>query len=135
MPPGGQALLTFLDQFGLLHAAKHGRGLEASWARHFWRRQCWCLLFRSVRALANDAAPPRKVISEEAARLASAKLYSRILLRASLNGWKYTAAAIENGYKRHFEEMKAELIDQGYTIVPDDADRQPSLTSGRQPLE
>ena len=26
---------------------------------------------------------------------------------------------IENGFKRHLEELKLQLIDQGYTIVPD----------------
>lgn len=60
-----------------------------------------------------------KVISENAVRTASARLYSDILSRACRNGWRYPRPQIENGFKRHFEELKLQLIDQGYTVVPD----------------
>jgi hypothetical protein len=36
-------------------------------------------------------------------------------------GWRYTPTQIENGYRRHFEEFKLQLIDQKYTIVVGDA--------------
>jgi hypothetical protein len=63
----------------------------------------------------NDGKP----ISEDAVRTASARLYSDILARACRNGWRYPRSQIENGFRRHLEEMKLQLVGQGYTIVPD----------------
>jgi hypothetical protein len=60
-----------------------------------------------------------KLISEDAVRTASAELYSDILARACRNGWRYPRSQIENGFKRHLEELKLQLVVQGYTIVPD----------------
>lgn len=60
-----------------------------------------------------------KLISEEAVKAASAELYSNILVRACRNGWRYPRSQIENGFKRHLAELKLQLIDQGYTVVPD----------------
>ena len=60
-----------------------------------------------------------RVVSETAVRDASARLYSDILSRACRKGWRYPRPQIENGFKRHFGELKLQLIDQGYTIVPD----------------
>jgi hypothetical protein len=60
-----------------------------------------------------------KQISEHAVRTASAELYSGILIRACENGWRYTRSQIKNGFKRHLGELKLQLLDQGYTIVPD----------------
>ena len=49
-------------------------------------------------------------ISENEVRGASARLYSDILMRACRNGWRYPRSQIENGFKRHFEETKLQLI-------------------------
>ncbi|MER8388774.1 hypothetical protein NKG60_04990 [Mesorhizobium sp. M1428] len=59
-----------------------------------------------------------KLISEDAMRAVSAELYSDILIRACRNGWRYPRSQIESGFKRHLRELKLQLIDQGYTIVP-----------------
>ena len=60
-----------------------------------------------------------KLISEEAAKAASAELYSDILVRACRNGWRYPRSYIENGFRRHLAELKLQLVDQGYTVIPD----------------
>jgi hypothetical protein len=57
-------------------------------------------------------------ISEDAMRAISAELYSDILIRACRNGWRYPRSQIENGFKRHLGELRLQLVDQGYTIVP-----------------
>lgn len=73
--------------------------------------------------LATDSAFGNKRIYEADVKFASARAYSDLLLQAYEKGWRYTPSAIENGFKRHFEELKLQLIDQGYTIVPGTADR------------
>jgi hypothetical protein len=80
---------------------------------------------------AESSVPPCKPITEEAIRLASNRLYTDILVRASLNGWRFAPDKIKNGYERHFQELRLQFIDQGYTIVPGT----PSLASTRQPSE
>ena len=60
-----------------------------------------------------------KLISEEAVEAASAELYSDILVRACRNGWRYPRSYVENGFRRHLAELKLQLVDQGYTVVPD----------------
>ena len=62
----------------------------------------------------NDAAP----ISDTVVRKISAGLYSDLLVRACRNGWRYSRSQIRNGFKRHFEELKLQLILEGHTIVP-----------------
>ena len=52
-------------------------------------------------------------------RTTSAELYSGILIRACRNGWRYPRSQIESGFNRHLGELKLQLVDQGYTIVPD----------------
>jgi hypothetical protein len=46
------------------------------------------------------------------------RLYADILASAARNGWDYTPDAIVSGSKRHFDEMKLQLIASGYEIVP-----------------
>ena len=79
-----------------------------------------------------------KLISEETVRAASAELYSDILIQACRNGWRYPRSQIENGFKRHFEELKLQLIDQGYTVVPDmtanEADVQRTILGSKSQL-
>ena len=72
-------------------------------------------------ALAGDKSSAPKLISESAARFVSDVTYTALLSQAMAKGWRYTPAQIENGYRRHFEEFKLQLIDQEYTIVVGDA--------------
>ncbi|CAN7670265.1 hypothetical protein [Mesorhizobium sp. LjNodule214] len=51
-------------------------------------------------------------------KIASMRLYADILASAARNGWDYTPDAIVSGSKRHFDEMKFQLIAAGYEIVP-----------------
>lgn len=60
-----------------------------------------------------------KLISEDAVEAASAELYSDILVRACRNGWRYPRSYVENGFRRHLAELKLQLVDQGYIVVPD----------------
>ncbi|MGX5848918.1 hypothetical protein ACWGTO_17750 [Mesorhizobium sp. PL10] len=59
-----------------------------------------------------------KQISEDALRTISAQMYSGILSQECMHGRRYPQSRIENGFKRHFEEMRLRLIADGYTIVP-----------------
>jgi hypothetical protein len=70
---------------------------------------------------AGDKAKARALVSEAAARMVSELTYTELLRQAMSKGWRYTPEQIESGYKRHFEEFKVQLIDQGYTIVVGEA--------------
>jgi len=61
---------------------------------------------------------PYRLISEEAVRTASARLYADILRQECLHGRRYPLSQIKSGFKRHFEEMRLMYINEGYTIVP-----------------
>lgn len=61
---------------------------------------------------------PYKPIAEEAVRTASARLYSDILKQECLQGRRYLRSQIESGFRRHFEETRLTLVQEGYTIVP-----------------
>ena len=61
---------------------------------------------------------PYKPIFEEKVRMASALRYSDILSQECMHGRRYPQSRIENGFKRHFEEMRLQLVASGYTIVP-----------------
>ena len=65
-----------------------------------------------------DDGLPYKPIPEEAVRTASARLYSDILRQACLQGRRYPRSQIERGFKRHFQEMRLMLAEEGYTVVP-----------------
>ncbi|TIP27003.1 MAG: hypothetical protein E5X67_17410 [Mesorhizobium sp.] len=60
---------------------------------------------------------PYKPISEETVRMASALRYSDILSQECMHGRRYPQSKIENGFKRHFEEMRLQLVAEGHTIV------------------
>jgi hypothetical protein len=70
---------------------------------------------------ASDNAGDRKVIFEAAVRLASDDAYMEIVRQAWSKGWRFTPEQIDDGAKRHFEELKLQLIDQGYMILPGEA--------------
>jgi hypothetical protein len=55
---------------------------------------------------------------ESDVKIASMRVYADILAGAARKGWDYTPEAIVSGSKRHFEEMKLQLIAGGYEIVP-----------------
>jgi hypothetical protein len=85
------------------------------------RRSPFVLILLSLSATPSwcgDAGPRSISISEEAVRIASARAYSDLLRQAYRNGRRYTSRAIENGFRRHFEELKLQLLDDGYTITP-----------------
>ena len=72
-------------------------------------------------AQAGDRVKGQKLISEAAARMVSEATYTELLRQALSKGWRYAPEQIESGYRRHFEEFKLQLIDQGYTIVVGEA--------------
>src|SRR5688500_5082861 len=63
----------------------------------------------------------RQVVFEAAVRIASDNAYMEIVRQAWSKGWRFTPEQIEDGAKRHFEELKLQLIDQGYIILPGEA--------------
>ena len=79
------------------------------------------LALAAAPALAGDKSSAPKLISESAARFVSDLTYTELLRQAMAKGWRYTPTQIESGYRRHFEEFKLQLIDQGYTIVVGEA--------------
>jgi len=71
--------------------------------------------------LADEKSATPKLIAESTVRLVSDLTYTELLSQAIAKGWRYTPEQIESGYRRHFEEFKLQLIDQGYTIVVGEA--------------
>jgi hypothetical protein len=71
-------------------------------------------------SMSEDTTSRPKMISEDALRLVSAEAYFALLRRAQANGWRYSLIAIQKGHIRHFEELKLQLLDQGYTIISDE---------------
>jgi hypothetical protein len=77
------------------------------------------LVFSSVPPSSpGDELSPDKVISEDDARIISARLYSIILMKACRSGWRYPLSHVKSGFKRNFDEFKLQLVNNGYTIVP-----------------
>lgn len=73
------------------------------------------LVASAGRCWSNDTS---KQISEDALRLISAQMYSGVLSQECAHGRRYKQSRIENGFKRHLDEMRLQLIADGYTIVP-----------------
>ena len=69
-----------------------------------------------------------KVISENAVRAASAELYSDILSEHAGTGGGILGSQIENGFKRHFEELKLQLIDS--SVCPGEQWLMPAVKRG-----
>jgi hypothetical protein len=67
--------------------------------------------------LSENIAHRQKTISEEEVRILSARLYRNILVTACKNGWRYPRKLVVHGFKRHFQELKLQLSNHGYTIV------------------
>lgn len=70
---------------------------------------------------AGDTASSRKVVYEAAVRAVSDEAYMEIVRQAWSKGLRFTREDIEKGARRHFEEFKLQLIDDGYTILPGEA--------------
>ena len=68
--------------------------------------------------LANEGSPIGKVMSEAEARIISARLYSALLIRVCKNGRRYPLSQVKSGFRRHFNEFKLQLANDGYTVVP-----------------
>lgn len=68
-------------------------------------------------SLSEGTQPGGKLIFEYAVKTISARQYSEILSRACRNGWRYPRSQIESGFRRHFEELKVQLVARGYTIM------------------
>lgn len=76
------------------------------------------MLIASAGECWSEDSLPYKPISEETVRVVSAQMYSDILRRACLQGRRYSSSQIESGFKRQFQETKAMLVQEGYTILP-----------------
>ncbi len=68
-------------------------------------------------AYAGEKIEPRKPISEAEVQIVSDATYTELLRQALNKGWRFAPEQIEKGYRRHFEELKLQLINQGYTIL------------------
>jgi hypothetical protein len=69
-----------------------------------------------------------RALLESDVKIAAMRSYADILALAARNGWNYPPEAIDNGARRHFEEMKVRLSAIGYLIVPAG---QGTLSTGR----
>jgi len=72
-------------------------------------------------ASAEDGAKPARLVSEAEVRLVSDALYTELVRQAFNKGWRFSWDQIERGYRRHFNELKLQLIDKGYVIVVGEA--------------
>ena len=68
-------------------------------------------------ATSDEKKKTARIASEATVRMVSDLIYTELLSEALRKGWRYTPEQIESGYRRHFEEFKLQLIDQGYTVV------------------
>ena len=62
-----------------------------------------------------------KIVFEQAVRAASDAEYREILRQAWSKGLRFTPEQIKRGARRHFEELKLQLIDKGYVILAGEA--------------
>ncbi len=66
----------------------------------------------------SEVDAPRRHITEREVRTISARQYTALLVTACNNGWRYSLKHVESGFKRHFKELKLQLLEDGYAIVP-----------------
>jgi hypothetical protein len=79
------------------------------------------LLALGPAALAADARKPGKAIPESEVRAISDATYGELLRQACRKGYCFTPAEMESGFRRHFEEFKLRLEDEGYVILVGEA--------------
>jgi hypothetical protein len=80
------------------------------------------LAFGATQSITADNAPPARFISEATVKLASAMAYSTLVEQARRKGWQYRESDIESGLKHYHAELRLRLIDEGYTILPPEAE-------------
>jgi hypothetical protein len=81
--------------------------------------EIWLLLLTATGACSAKQFR-QSTMSEAAIIQLSAEQYSAILIRVCRNGWRYPRTQIEQGFKRHLSELRVQLIEDGYLIVPDE---------------
>ena len=86
--------------------------------RFFLASPLAAMLMASAGECWSEDGQPYKPISEETVRVISAQMYSYILRRACLQGRRYPISLIESGFKRQIQEIKAMMVERGYTVVP-----------------
>jgi hypothetical protein len=94
----------------------------------------FALAVSSGPGLSQETGARKVLISEQTVRLISARAYSNLLRQAYEKGWRYPRRQIESGFNRHFEELKLQLIAQGYTIVSQDAEQDRNLRLSQREL-
>ncbi|MER8832928.1 hypothetical protein [Mesorhizobium sp. M0909] len=77
-----------------------------------------CTILSFSAGLSPSFARGCRQVLESDVKITSMRLYADILANAARNGWDYTPESIVSGSKRHFEEMKLQLNNAGYEIVP-----------------
>ncbi|TGQ30625.1 MULTISPECIES: hypothetical protein [unclassified Mesorhizobium] len=77
---------------------------------------CTILGFSAVQS--PSLASGCRQLLESDVKIASMRVYADVLTSAAAKGWNYTPESIVSGSKRHFEEMKLQLIAAGFEIVP-----------------
>jgi hypothetical protein len=60
-------------------------------------------------------------ISESNVQIASISAYVDLLFQSYEKGWRFAPRQVENGFRRHFEELKLRLENEGYAIAPEGA--------------
>ena len=68
-------------------------------------------------AYAQENSRHQKTLTEAQVRTMSDALYTDLLQQSYMKGHRFPQAQIENGYKRHLEEFRLRLIQDGYTIL------------------
>jgi hypothetical protein len=80
------------------------------------------LLALAIAVLAPPAiAADARTVLESDVRALSDATYGELLRQACSKGHWYTPEQMENGYRRHFEELKLRLQDEGYIILVGEA--------------
>jgi hypothetical protein len=72
-------------------------------------------------AYAQENSKYQGTLTEAHVRTMSDTLYTDLLRQSYMKGHRFPQAQIENGYKRHLEEFRLRLIQDGYTILVGDA--------------
>ncbi len=66
---------------------------------------------------AKDLSSRQRVVTETQVWLLSRAIYTAILCRSFEQGHRFAPEQIGNGYKRHREELRLQLLDRSYTIL------------------
>ncbi len=66
---------------------------------------------------AKDLSSPQRAVTETQVWLLSRAIYTAILCRSFEQGHRFAPEQMGNGYKRHREELRLQLLDRGYTIL------------------